>query len=174
MIHILKLILILGLFGSTAVANETLGECEGVFTGVLNSHDDNGGITLQPNVDIFGTIDHKVTTKSLTAQPAAECDGADCLKTDTIVDKFDFDVLHGDGSDGGVNLKGNNNQISINESKNYTSFSTNSHRTVTINGKNRGVVVGKDFNDALLKIWLGAKPVTKSLRNDLLGMSQNN
>lgn len=40
---------------------------------------------------------------------------------------------------------------------------------VTINGDAREWVVGQDFNAALLAVWLGKKPVTKSLKNDLLG-----
>jgi len=40
---------------------------------------------------------------------------------------------------------------------------------VTINGSERGVLSGHDFNQALLKIWLGESPVTKSLKRDLLG-----
>jgi hypothetical protein len=40
---------------------------------------------------------------------------------------------------------------------------------VTINGSERGVIPGHDFNQALLKIWLGDSPVTKSLKRDLLG-----
>jgi len=41
--------------------------------------------------------------------------------------------------------------------------------TVTISGDEKGRVEGKDFNDALLKIWLGKKPVTSGLKKDLLG-----
>ena len=40
---------------------------------------------------------------------------------------------------------------------------------VTINGSERGVIPGRDFYRALLKIWLGDSPVTKSLKRDLLG-----
>lgn len=40
---------------------------------------------------------------------------------------------------------------------------------VTINGSERGVIPGHDFNQALLKIWLGDSPVTNSLKRDLLG-----
>jgi hypothetical protein len=40
---------------------------------------------------------------------------------------------------------------------------------VTIGGQAKGVIPGKDFNDALLKIWLGKKPVTKKLKSKLLG-----
>jgi hypothetical protein len=40
---------------------------------------------------------------------------------------------------------------------------------VVINGKQRGLIPGQDFNKALLKIWLGESPVTRSLKRDLLG-----
>lgn len=40
---------------------------------------------------------------------------------------------------------------------------------VTINGEEQGVIAGQDFNRALLKIWIGKSPVTKSLKKDLLG-----
>ncbi len=41
--------------------------------------------------------------------------------------------------------------------------------TVTIKGQKKGIILGKDFNDALLKIWIGKNPVTDSLKEDLLG-----
>jgi len=40
---------------------------------------------------------------------------------------------------------------------------------VSINGELRGVVPGSDFNAALLAVWLGAEPVTDSLKKGLLG-----
>ena len=40
---------------------------------------------------------------------------------------------------------------------------------VVINGTERGVIPGQDFNRALLKIWLGESPVTASLKRNLLG-----
>jgi hypothetical protein len=40
---------------------------------------------------------------------------------------------------------------------------------VTINGIERGVVEGAEVNRALLKIWLGSKPVEEDLKKDLLG-----
>jgi hypothetical protein len=40
---------------------------------------------------------------------------------------------------------------------------------VSINDVVQGVIPGEDFNRALLKIWLGEAPVTKSLKKDLLG-----
>jgi len=39
---------------------------------------------------------------------------------------------------------------------------------VTIAGQEKGVVAGKDFNDALLRIWLGKKPVSEKLKEELL------
>ncbi|MBU1565352.1 MAG: chalcone isomerase family protein [Proteobacteria bacterium] len=39
---------------------------------------------------------------------------------------------------------------------------------VTIKGEKKGAIPGSDFNDALLKIWLGDNPVTSSLKDKLL------
>ena len=39
---------------------------------------------------------------------------------------------------------------------------------VTVANEEKGVVEGKDFNDALLLIWLGEKPVNKKLKKQLL------
>ena len=39
---------------------------------------------------------------------------------------------------------------------------------VSIRNQVKGVVPGKDFNDALLAIWLGKDPVTTDLRKELL------
>ena len=40
---------------------------------------------------------------------------------------------------------------------------------VIIAGVEKGVIPGKDFNDAMLSIWLGDKPVSKDLKAKLLG-----
>jgi len=40
---------------------------------------------------------------------------------------------------------------------------------VIIKGQERGVIEGLDFNQALLKVWLGDEPVTGSLKKALLG-----
>jgi len=40
---------------------------------------------------------------------------------------------------------------------------------VRINGEWRGAVEGNDFFRALLKIWLGPNPVSRSLKQDMLG-----
>ena len=39
---------------------------------------------------------------------------------------------------------------------------------VTIKGQKKGAIPGKDFNDAMLKIWIGDEPVTKSLKEQML------
>ena len=41
--------------------------------------------------------------------------------------------------------------------------------TVLINSAPKGTIAGKEFNDLLLSIWLGDKPVGKKLRDGLLG-----
>ncbi len=41
--------------------------------------------------------------------------------------------------------------------------------TVSINASEKGTIVGKEFNDLLLAIWLGDKPVAEKLRKALLG-----
>ncbi|MEW8627681.1 MAG: chalcone isomerase family protein [Candidatus Thiodiazotropha sp.] len=41
---------------------------------------------------------------------------------------------------------------------------------VKIKGVEKGVIPGADFFQALLSVWLGDKPVTKSLKKGLLGM----
>ena len=40
---------------------------------------------------------------------------------------------------------------------------------VRLNGEWRGSVEGNDFFRALLKVWLGSDPVSKSLKLDMLG-----
>ncbi len=40
---------------------------------------------------------------------------------------------------------------------------------VTIRGQMRGTVPGKDFNDALLQVWLGERPADKGLKRSMLG-----
>jgi len=51
-------------------------------------------------------------------------------------------------------------------------YAPNTGTTVTIAGVEKGVIEGKDFNDALLRIWLGKEPVTSSLKKELLDYRQ--
>jgi len=48
-------------------------------------------------------------------------------------------------------------------------FTPGAGTSVVIAGEKKGVIPGKDFNDALLNIWLGKEPVTKKLKGKLLG-----
>lgn len=41
--------------------------------------------------------------------------------------------------------------------------------SVTINGQNKGEITGKDFNRALLSVWLGEVPADSSLKEAMLG-----
>ncbi|MEO6022226.1 MAG: chalcone isomerase family protein [Burkholderiales bacterium] len=40
---------------------------------------------------------------------------------------------------------------------------------ISINGDSKGTVAGEDFNRALLKVWLGDKPVDADLKKGMLG-----
>ena len=40
---------------------------------------------------------------------------------------------------------------------------------VSINNERRGVVEGNDFYRSLLKIWIGSKPVTRRVKQEILG-----
>ena len=46
---------------------------------------------------------------------------------------------------------------------------TSAGTQVNINGKSLGTVEGEAFNQALLRVWLGAKPVDASLKKAMLG-----
>ena len=46
---------------------------------------------------------------------------------------------------------------------------TSAGTQVNINGRSLGVVEGEAFNKALLRVWLGAKPVDASLKKAILG-----
>ena len=41
---------------------------------------------------------------------------------------------------------------------------------VTVNGEIQGIIPGADFNQALLRIWLGKEPVTDDLKRAMLGI----
>jgi len=48
-------------------------------------------------------------------------------------------------------------------------YTPNKGTTFSINGTNKVTIEGADFNQALLKIWVGDDPATSSLKTDLLG-----
>jgi len=41
--------------------------------------------------------------------------------------------------------------------------------TVSVNGAEKGTIEGKDFNDALLAVWLGKQPVDEDCKKGMLG-----
>ncbi len=45
--------------------------------------------------------------------------------------------------------------------------------TFSINGTDKITIKGSDFNQALLKIWIGEDPATDSLKTDLLGAAES-
>ena len=51
----------------------------------------------------------------------------------------------------------------------YLDYIPGTGTRVTINGENSGVIAGKDFNNALLDIWLGEEPASNGLKEDMLG-----
>jgi hypothetical protein len=48
-------------------------------------------------------------------------------------------------------------------------YQPNKGTQVTIKGEVKGTIPGHDFNQALLRVWLGSEPVTSSLKEALLG-----
>lgn len=53
-------------------------------------------------------------------------------------------------------------------------YNSNQGTTFSINGENKTTIKGADFNQALLKIWIGDDPATHSLKNALLGLKDDN
>jgi hypothetical protein len=41
---------------------------------------------------------------------------------------------------------------------------------LALNGESKGVVEGDDFAAALFSIWLGSKPISESLKKELLDL----
>lgn len=51
-------------------------------------------------------------------------------------------------------------------------FLSNGEVHVTINGSKKGFVQGNEFQQGLLRIWLGEEPVTDDLKSAMLGIKQ--
>ena len=51
----------------------------------------------------------------------------------------------------------------------YIDYIPGTGTRVTINDEQKGVIAGKDFNNALLDIWLGDEPADKKLKKAMLG-----
>ncbi|MBT8142218.1 MAG: chalcone isomerase family protein [Gammaproteobacteria bacterium] len=48
-------------------------------------------------------------------------------------------------------------------------FVPESGTSIVINGNNKGTIVGKDFFDALMRVWIGETPADKKLKAAMLG-----
>ena len=51
----------------------------------------------------------------------------------------------------------------------YLDYIPGTGTRVTINGEQKGVIPGKDFNNAMLDIWLGEEPASSKLKKAMLG-----
>jgi hypothetical protein len=51
----------------------------------------------------------------------------------------------------------------------YLDYIPGTGTRVTINDEQKGVIAGRDFNNAMLDIWLGEKPADSSLKKAMLG-----
>jgi hypothetical protein len=51
----------------------------------------------------------------------------------------------------------------------YLDYIPGSGTRVTVNGDSKGLIAGRDFNNALLDIWLGEEPADKGLKKAMLG-----
>jgi hypothetical protein len=51
----------------------------------------------------------------------------------------------------------------------YLDYIPGNGTRVTINGESKGLIAGRDFNNALLDIWLGEEPADKGLKKAMLG-----
>ncbi len=51
----------------------------------------------------------------------------------------------------------------------YLDYVPGSGTHVTVNGQEKGIIKGEDFFQALLRIWIGRKPVDGRLRDAMLG-----
>ena len=53
--------------------------------------------------------------------------------------------------------------------KSFSIIQPETGTAVIISGELKGVIEGKAFNDLLMRVWLGEKPVDEDLRQELLG-----
>ena len=51
----------------------------------------------------------------------------------------------------------------------YLDYIPGTGTRVTVNGEQKGVIAGKDFNSAMLDIWLGENPASSKLKKAMLG-----
>jgi hypothetical protein len=54
----------------------------------------------------------------------------------------------------------------------YLEWGPESGTRIVLNGEVKGVIEGKDFYDAILKIWIGDNPVGSTFKNQVLGLEE--
>jgi len=106
-------------------------ECTLAFPGALNSTYDE--IQINDQTKIYGTTNHTLITKSLSAEESVRCDDAPCQKSGTLANTLSFDLDLGDGKDGDKILT-DNQSLTISSNKSYKKFQTGQKNEITING----------------------------------------
>ncbi len=106
-------------------------ECTLAFPGALSSTNDE--IQINDQTKIYGTKNHTLITKSLSAKDTVRCDDAPCQASNTLAKTLAFDLDLGNGKDGDKILS-DNQSLTISSNKEYTKFQTGQNNTITING----------------------------------------
>lgn len=80
---------------------------------------------------------------------------SDALQVESLGDRIDrFSGLFGDAATGDVAI---------------LDYVPGTGTKVSVNGAELGIVEGRDFNEALMRVWLGTSPVDEDLKSGLLG-----
>lgn len=111
--------------------NATENACTLAFPGALNSTNDE--IQINDYTKIYGTKNHTLITKTLSAKSSVTCDNAPCQKSGTLANKLSFTLDLGNGEDGDMILS-DNQSLTISSNKAYTKFQTGQNNNLTING----------------------------------------
>lgn len=106
-------------------------ECLLSFPGALSSTNDE--IQINDKTQIYGTMNHTLITKTLSAKRSVRCDGAPCRASGTLATKFSFKLDLGNGMDGDMILS-DNQSLTISSDKAYRKFQTGQNNSITING----------------------------------------
>ncbi len=106
-------------------------ECTLAFPGALSSTNDE--IQVNDQTKIYGTTNHTLITKQLSAKKSVKCDDAPCQKSGTLAKTLSFDLDLGNGKDGDKILV-DHRSLTITSDKEYTKFQTGQHNTIRIKG----------------------------------------
>ena len=106
-------------------------ECTLAFPGALSSTNDE--IQINDQTKIYGTTNHTLITKVLSAKHSVRCDDAPCKKSGTLAKTLSFDLDLGNGKDGDKILT-DNKSLTISSNKAYKKFQTGQNNKITING----------------------------------------